>query len=602
MADQPTTPTRPEHGEEGSEREVRESADCVPTIPMANSAALQQDDFDDADEMATPRAVARTASSDNTRSLTGRQTPVIPGPPEPLDEHESAEVHPEVHVQHEEAQTHSDGAAKGALADNRFSVTSMMDVNLEEGEQQARPKPSESILTESKQAGADSQNAPSDSRRTTQSSIPTIVSTPSRPTSPVKVMQETPAQMPLLSQPTPQPIPIASPAPSVSSRFRSPFSWLSRNTPSAEKIASPPLSPPDKDASGRRGTMSSITSGAELNLSKIDHADDSDMVSQHRNSRSNLRDRFKLLRMREEAGVHMPDETPAPVPATGGPLAGLLGRSVTSIGLGIGNAVSASVSENGDDSSMRASPIERVSSNPITGSLQRQPAINKDLAPGTASGASSAPPAAPVDWDLWQSVVYEGPAAVARTSPEELTQAIAAGIPQAIRGVVWQVLSKSQNADLEALYHELVARGTEKEKKPHSVDGHRQSGSDSSKEKESIRSSASSTHSQNSTPATTPAILSDDDAASMQASLTAARSRSRKDDAAKVQKLEKVIKRDLGARTSYSKYFMSAGLQDGLFGICKAYALYDEEVGYAQGMNFIAMPLLFNVSIANSID
>ena len=65
---------------------------------------------------------------------------------------------------------------------------------------------------------------------------------------------------------------------------------------------------------------------------------------------------------------------------------------------------------------------------------------------------------------------------------------------------------------------------------------------------------------------------------------------------AAIQKLEKVIKRDLGARTSYSKYIMSAGLQDGLFGICKAYALYDEDVGYAQGMNFIAMPLLFNVS------
>ncbi|EOA90803.1 uncharacterized protein SETTUDRAFT_24931 [Exserohilum turcica Et28A] len=62
-----------------------------------------------------------------------------------------------------------------------------------------------------------------------------------------------------------------------------------------------------------------------------------------------------------------------------------------------------------------------------------------------------------------------------------------------------------------------------------------------------------------------------------------------------ISKLEKVIKRDLGARTSYSKYVMAAGLQDGLFGICKAYALYDDAVGYAQGMNFIAMPLLFNM-------
>jgi len=40
----------------------------------------------------------------------------------------------------------------------------------------------------------------------------------------------------------------------------------------------------------------------------------------------------------------------------------------------------------------------------------------------------------------------------------------------------------------------------------------------------------------------------------------------------------------MGTRTSYSKFLMSAGLQEGLFGICKAYALYDEDVGYAQGM------------------
>lgn len=69
----------------------------------------------------------------------------------------------------------------------------------------------------------------------------------------------------------------------------------------------------------------------------------------------------------------------------------------------------------------------------------------------------------------------------------------------------------------------------------------------------------------------------------------------KKDKTAAIIKLEKTIKRDLGARTSYSKYLMAAGLQDGLFGICKAYALYDEAVGYAQGMNFIAMPLLFNM-------
>ena len=73
--------------------------------------------------------------------------------------------------------------------------------------------------------------------------------------------------------------------------------------------------------------------------------------------------------------------------------------------------------------------------------------------------------------------------------------------------------------------------------------------------------------------------------------------RTAQEEAAALVKLEKAIKRDLGARTSFSKFLMSAGLQTGLFGICKAYALFDEEVGYAQGMNFIAMPLLFNASV-----
>jgi hypothetical protein len=153
------------------------------------------------------------------------------------------------------------------------------------------------------------------------------------------------------------------------------------------------------------------------------------------------------------------------------------------------------------------------------------------------------------------------------------------------------------------MYRELVARGTDKEhitvktpntSAPINVNG---------REKDSVASSSSSVHSDASTPATTngssnaplpsPSVTSDsfEDPLKAQARLAA----ERKQSAMEVSKLEKTIKRDLGARTSYSKYVMAAGLQDGLFGICKAYALYDEAVGYAQGMNFIAMPLLFNM-------
>jgi hypothetical protein len=301
------------------------------------------------------------------------------------------------------------------------------------------------------------------------------------------------------------------------------------------------------------------------------------MQSNNRSSQGSLRDRFKFLRMREEAGITM-DETSA--------------ESTASIGLGIASPTSE------EHTSGPASP---------SASAVRTPTINPALAPGTAAGFASGPAgdiAEPVDWDLWQSVVNEGPAAIARTSSEELSHAIANGIPQVIRGVIWQVLAQSKSEELEGMYRELVARGTDKEytaAKPLNLSNSQTNGN--GKEKDSVASSSSSVHSDVSTPATTngsttaplpsPSATSEsfEDPVKAQARLAA----ERKQSTAEVIKLEKAIKRDLGARTSYSKYVMAAGLQDGLFGICKAYALYDEAVGYAQGMNFIAMPLLFNM-------
>lgn len=314
------------------------------------------------------------------------------------------------------------------------------------------------------------------------------------------------------------------------------------------------------------------------------------MQSNHRSSQGSLRDRFKFLRMREEAGITLGDETGTDA-GPGGAMAGLIGRTA-SVGLGIGSPTT--IAE--DDHGPMSPPA-----------IAKQPTINPNLAPGTASGFAAGPDgdaAEPVDWDLWQTVVNEGPAAIARTSSEELNHAIANGIPQVIRGVIWQVLAQSKNEELESMYRELVARGTDKEhtsvKTPNLSNGHVNG---NGKEKDSVASSSSSVNSDYSSPATTtasttapmqsPSITSEsaEDPIKLQARLAA----EKKQSTAAISKLEKVIKRDLGARTSYSKYVMAAGLQDGLFGICKAYALYDEAVGYAQGMNFIAMPLLFNM-------
>ncbi|TKA64177.1 hypothetical protein B0A49_05973 [Cryomyces minteri] len=249
--------------------------------------------------------------------------------------------------------------------------------------------------------------------------------------------------------------------------------------------------------------------------------------------------------------------------------------------------------------------MDKARSNSTPGPI-KSPMFKPDLPPGTASGMAAGPATegvTSVDWDLWQSVVYEGPAAVARTSADELGRSIASGIPQAIRGVVWQVLAQSKNEELEGVYRELVARGTDKERSASNA-GISAPRSESSgalgQERDSLASSASSVHSDSSTPATSGVTSSPQNEgnsveAAAKVNTQAERVKRAEDDASALQKLEKTIRRDLGARTSYSKYVMSAGLQEGLFGVCKAYALFDGDVGYAQGMNFIAMPLLFNM-------
>ncbi|KAH6721773.1 rab-GTPase-TBC domain-containing protein [Leptodontidium sp. MPI-SDFR-AT-0119] len=382
------------------------------------------------------------------------------------------------------------------------------------------------------------------------------------------------------------------PAPAPPTRkLTSPFSWLSRNT-SQQKETPVPLPSPDKDA--RRNTASSIatiSSNPEMMLSKLEEGDEGTaMGANGRPARNSLRDRFKLLRMREEAGITtLPDDD-----KSGGGFTGMLSRSATfSIG-----GLTSPAAEDTLHAHSPSSPHPPTSPNPST--------FNPALAPGTAAGVSAGPSATaePVDWDLWQAVVDEGPTAVARTSPEELNRAITTGIPNAIRGVVWQILAQSKNEELESVYRDLVNRGTEKDKDR--LSGSSGATSVNGREKdETVLSSASSIHSDNSTPATTitngngmrsPSPPKDPDVlAKAQAVTLAVKKKKAKEDAAALLKLDKAIKRDLGARTSFSKFAASSGLQEGLFGVCRAYALFDEGVGYAQGMNFLAMPLLFNM-------
>ena len=453
-----------------------------------------------------------------------------------------------------------------------------------------------------------------------------IASATNRATSPPKISSKTRGlsgnlpSIPWAPPPTSK-VPDLKPSPAQSSRkLGMGFSWLSRKgSANVENNAS--NSSQEKSLAERRNTTTSVTSlssNPELMLTRLDEDDDSDSSTGAQKPRKSLRDRFKMLRLREEAGVRSLDgQEGTSSAADGGALAGLVGRSA-SVGLGVGSPTSVADGKE-EGLAVSASPLQ----SPVEVSPGASTSPDPSLAPGTASGMAAGPsvmadPTAPVDWDLWQAVVYEGPSAVARTSAEELSREIASGIPSAIRGVVWQVLAQSKNEELESVYRELVVRGTEKDREMvASLQGHAPSQSianGSLKEKQSVASSASSVHSNNSAAAAsttngitspTPPASQEKDAESMsklQSAMIAERKKKAHEDRAAIQKLEKVIRRDLGARTSYSKYAVAAGLQDGLFGVCKAYALFDEGVGYAQGMNFLVMPLLFNVGDLPSLN
>lgn len=388
--------------------------------------------------------------------------------------------------------------------------------------------------------------------------------------------------------PSPQP-------PQHSRKITSPFTWLGRGNSTPKDNHSPPLQakalPTD-----RRNTAASIStlgSNPDLMLKGLEDG----LESQRAPARNSLRDQFKMLRLREEVGIASLED---PEKTEGGAIAGLIGRT-TSLGVGVVSPTSVAEEK---DAGLTLSPVTSPSS-----MLPPPSPVNPKLPPGTVSGVAASPmdAALPIDWDFWQSVVNEGPQVVAKTSHEELALAIASGIPQTIRGVIWQVLANSKNEDLESVYKDLLIKGSDKEAKdaaPH-IQLPNGTTNGSSKEKESIASSGSSIHSDHSTPATSanigvisPSLSHETDpvnAAKLQAKLTSERQAKAKEDAAALSKLEKMIKRDMGSRTSYAKYAIAAGFQDGLFNVCKAYALFDEAVGYPQGMNFIIMPLLFTM-------
>lgn len=65
-----------------------------------------------------------------------------------------------------------------------------------------------------------------------------------------------------------------------------------------------------------------------------------------------------------------------------------------------------------------------------------------------------------------------------------------------------------------------------------------------------------------------------------------------------------MIQRDINRTFPAHDYFKEAGGlgQDSLYRISKAYAVYDTEVGYCQGLSFLAATLLLHVSKFHSLN
>ncbi|KAG9964369.1 RabGAP/TBC, partial [Aureobasidium melanogenum] len=569
QADQHANSTNQEDGRDADTFE--DAADTISTAdahpepqdPTAQPISHQGDNADDESRIATDKV----HSDDTAPKLS---TSIAPGAFDADDiEHvltetvdHKKEIAPETVEQPSAVEEEHRPATEESLEQGAHSVTAASD------QAESRPSTAKSLNGEvATAAGAQdkrssidiinqstSDNDQDDMPRAAKSRQNTLESVPELPPAvPEKENDNEPVKglsgdLPTLNYPPPPPPPQKSQTfmatstvekPPTTRKVSSPFAWFSR----ARKATSPsrPISP-------RRNTASSLQS--------LTTNPDSNDDTSHQPT---LKDRFHILRLQGESAISADDSLALPQ--------GRHGRA---------GSLQGPTKEDGGQLSPpftpRANSFSAISS-PTT-----------KLPPGTVAGDAAGPSEeqTEVNWDLWQSVVYEGPSAVARTSGDELNRAIANGIPQPIRGVVWQVMAESKNDELEQVYRELVARGTDKEAtQPPAVRRISSTG-----EKESVASSASSVHSDVSA---SPQVNGNDSITSPE------RKRMSKDETAALQKLEKTIRRDFGARTAYSKYIASAGLQDGLFGICKAYALYDEPVGYAQGMNFIAMPLLFNM-------
>lgn len=68
-----------------------------------------------------------------------------------------------------------------------------------------------------------------------------------------------------------------------------------------------------------------------------------------------------------------------------------------------------------------------------------------------------------IDWDFWGEVMSDYQE-IARTQPQKLSRAIQAGIPDALRGMMWQLMSSSKDEEMEIIYAYYLKQNSPHEK------------------------------------------------------------------------------------------------------------------------------------------
>ncbi|KAL9549286.1 hypothetical protein MBANPS3_005280 [Mucor bainieri] len=129
-----------------------------------------------------------------------------------------------------------------------------------------------------------------------------------------------------------------------------------------------------------------------------------------------------------------------------------------------------------------------------------------------------------IDWDFWELVI-DNFGAVIDTQMDDMRQHLSkgGGIPSPIRGLMWQIISKSRDSfDMDIEYKEILKKS--------------------------------------------------------------------------VSPYEKQIQRDLTRTFPNHPYFMQESGRQALFNVAKAYSIFDQEVGYCQGLAFIIGCLLLHMS------